>query len=208
MADTIDLGSIPRGCRFKSCYPHEKGRVKRKCIFFTRSSEFFIIRYFSAGVSRNNVARKAENGYTYRVSGKMRKGDEDYETEENFEKRKYCVFPVLWSAHSAASGHFYIPGDLSLRGKQFHVFRYVSPVCAFPDGVLEKAAQRGKPGLYLPYRTGDQFYRHLCILSGKPGVLALLFCTQSLFSGLHDLSHCLKNRSVRFYHVLLSVKAF
>ena len=115
----------------------------------------------------------------------MQKGEEDYETKENPEKRKYRVFPVPWSAHSAASGHFYIPWNLSFRGKQLHVFRYVSPVCAFSDGVLGKAAQRGKLSLYLPYRTGDQFYRCLCVLSGKPGVLALLFCTQSLSDGLH-----------------------
>ena len=28
MADALDLGSSPKGCRFNSCYPHQK-RIKR-----------------------------------------------------------------------------------------------------------------------------------------------------------------------------------
>ena len=40
LADAIDLGSIPEGCRFKSCYPHQiieyltEDRLFKRFVFF------------------------------------------------------------------------------------------------------------------------------------------------------------------------------
>ena len=65
LADTIDLGSIPRGCRFKSCYPHEK-RAHEKEIHLFHALFLFVLIVFqnpfrkgNRGLSPAKLFRKA-----------------------------------------------------------------------------------------------------------------------------------------------------
>ena len=97
MADALDLGSSPKGCRFNSCYPHQKNRIywiRFFILFVSLNLQLFVCPlvkdYWSLcenNYSRNkNLDFKIENGIVFTVNETARENnpfdeDDDYNTE-------------------------------------------------------------------------------------------------------------------------------